>query len=247
MSKPVKPGWPDPAGLPFNLFGASPGAQPLAEGLAGGFDLFKQFWGKLPGGAALPGFLVPTMDVEELDKRIKDLRAAESWVEVNLTMLRGTIQGLEVQRNTIAAIQSFSAIADHAMTAQPAAAAPHSALPAGWPGTQFPKADPAPPPPPPAEQPAATVAPPDPVQEPPVAAEAAGGGMLAGMAANHWLGFMQDQFAKVAQAALATQAGHAGVADEPAVARPSARKKAGGPVAKKTARRAKAVRKTTGT
>lgn len=245
MSNPVKPGWPDPAGLPFNLFGVSPGTQPLAEGLAGGMDLFKQFWSKLPGGAALPGFLVPTMDVEELDKRIKDLRAAESWVEVNLTMLRGTIQGLEVQRNTIAAIQSFSAIADHAMTAQPGATAPHSTLPPGWPGTQFPKADPAPSPP--TEPPVATVAPPDPVQEPPAVAEEAGGGMLAGLAANHWLGFMQDQFAKVAQAALATQAGHGGAAIEAVVAKTAARKKAGGSVAKKTARRAKSVPRATGT
>ena len=55
----------------------------------------------------LPTNLAPTMDVDELDKRIADLRAVEQWLNVNLSMLRGTIQGLEIQRGTLAAVQAF--------------------------------------------------------------------------------------------------------------------------------------------
>ena len=55
----------------------------------------------------LPANLAPTMDVDELDKRIADLRAVEQWLNVNLSMLRGTIQGLEIQRGTLAAVQAF--------------------------------------------------------------------------------------------------------------------------------------------
>jgi len=50
----------------------------------------------------------PTTDLDELDKRISDLKAVEQWLNVNLSMLRATIQGLEVQRGTIATIKSFS-------------------------------------------------------------------------------------------------------------------------------------------
>ena len=77
----------------------------LTDTLTSNFDFAKNLWGGLP--ASIPGFIVPTMDIEELDKRITDLRAVESWLALNANLLRTTIQSLEVQRNTIAAIQSF--------------------------------------------------------------------------------------------------------------------------------------------
>jgi len=55
-----------------------------------------------------PGF-APTVDVEELDKRIADLKAVEQWLTVNMNMLHGTIQALEIQRGTIATLQAFGA------------------------------------------------------------------------------------------------------------------------------------------
>ncbi|WP_288108735.1 PhaM family polyhydroxyalkanoate granule multifunctional regulatory protein [Limnobacter sp.] len=70
-----------------------------------GVDFVKKIWGSLP----LPSVMTPTTDLEELDKRISDLKAVEQWLNVNLSMLRATIQGLEVQRGTIATIKSFGA------------------------------------------------------------------------------------------------------------------------------------------
>ena len=55
----------------------------------------------------LPTSFAPTMDVEELDKRIADLKAVEQWLNVNLSMLKGTIQALEIQRGTLAAMKAF--------------------------------------------------------------------------------------------------------------------------------------------
>jgi hypothetical protein len=57
----------------------------------------------------IPSTLVPTVDIEELDKRIADLKAVEQWLNVNMSMLHGTIQGLEIQRGTLAAVKAFSA------------------------------------------------------------------------------------------------------------------------------------------
>ena len=233
MSNPAKPAWPDPSALPFMLFGAPTAAPAPAQPLAQGIDLFKQFWGSLPGGSSLPGFLVPTIDVEELDKRVSDLRAAEKWLEVNLTMLRATIQGLEVQRNTIAAISSLSAMAESGFAAK---AAPQATggLPAGWPSpaaTPVPAvvASPTPAPQPTAQEAAPVVAPP---------AEANASPLLGGLATNNWLGFMQDQFSKVAQAALAGSS----TGDAAKVAAP-ARKAAAKAPAKKAKRRLAAPKK----
>ena len=69
-----------------------------------GFDFVQKIWGSLP----IPSVMSPTTDLDELDKRISDLKTVEQWLNVNLSMLHATIQGLEVQRGTIAAIKSFS-------------------------------------------------------------------------------------------------------------------------------------------
>jgi hypothetical protein len=66
-------------------------------------EMVKKTWGQM----GMPSSFAPTMDIEELDKRIADLQAVEQWLIANQTMLRGTIQGLEVQRNTIATVQAL--------------------------------------------------------------------------------------------------------------------------------------------
>ncbi|MBC3862766.1 hypothetical protein H8K32_11690 [Undibacterium jejuense] len=74
----------------------------------------KNLWGSLN----IPGMVAPPMSLDELDKKIKDLKTVESWLNVNMNMLRGTIQALEVQRATIAALQSLGeSFAQHAQQA----------------------------------------------------------------------------------------------------------------------------------
>lgn len=66
-------------------------------------DMMSKTWSAM----ALPAAMSPTLSIEELDKRISDLRAIEQWLSLNQNMLRSTIQGLEVQRGTIATLRSF--------------------------------------------------------------------------------------------------------------------------------------------
>lgn len=75
-----------------------PGQDPL--------EMLKGFWGNM--GFPLPGMITPTVDTDELGKRIADLKAVEGWLKSNLSMLQMTIQGLEMQRATIATLQSMS-------------------------------------------------------------------------------------------------------------------------------------------
>lgn len=71
-----------------------------------GFEFIRNMWGNM--GFGLPGMVTPTVDVDELERRIKDLQAVEGWLKINLGTLQMTIQGLEVQRSTIAAMQAMS-------------------------------------------------------------------------------------------------------------------------------------------
>ena len=60
-------------------------------------DFVKRAWASLD----LSSPFTPTLSVEELDKRIADLRAVEQWLALNQGMLRNTIQGLEIQRGAL--------------------------------------------------------------------------------------------------------------------------------------------------
>ncbi len=68
-----------------------------------------------PGGqSAVPGmppmshWVAPTFDVEELDKRIQDLRAVHFWLDQNTKALGATIQALEVQKMTLATLKGMN-------------------------------------------------------------------------------------------------------------------------------------------
>ncbi|MES2296178.1 MAG: PhaM family polyhydroxyalkanoate granule multifunctional regulatory protein [Pseudomonadota bacterium] len=73
-------------------------------------DFVKNLWGSMSvPGVNIPGMAAPTLSIDDLDKKIADLKAVESWLNVNTSMLRGTIQALEVQRGTIATLKSMGA------------------------------------------------------------------------------------------------------------------------------------------
>lgn len=65
----------------------------------------RNLWGG--NGFALPGMVTPTIDTDELDKRIKDLKTVEGWLRTNLSMLSMTIQNLEMQRTTLGAMRNM--------------------------------------------------------------------------------------------------------------------------------------------
>ncbi|KAA1015045.1 transcriptional regulator [Paraburkholderia panacisoli] len=123
-------------------------------------EMLDQLWGMMrlsPFGSALTGaqpggglgpslsmmsdMMAPLTNIEELDKRITDMRAVEQWLKLNLSMLQSAIQALEVQRATLSALRAFGAFAQSSM-AQPAAAsaAPSPAPARGWPHPAAPAA-----------------------------------------------------------------------------------------------------------
>jgi hypothetical protein len=62
-------------------------------------------------GAALPSvgqWIAPTLNPEELEKRIEELRTVQFWLEQNARMLAATIQALEVQRMTLSTLKTMN-------------------------------------------------------------------------------------------------------------------------------------------
>ena len=69
-------------------------------------DFLKNMWGNM--GFSLPGMVTPTLDTDELTKRITDLKAVEGWLKSNLSLLQMTIHGLEMQCTTLSALKQMS-------------------------------------------------------------------------------------------------------------------------------------------
>ncbi len=97
-------------------------------------EMFKTMWGQNPLPGQTPGQFpfttdtskaggfasaFPGMDVDELEKRIKDLKSVENWLNLNLNILKSTIQGLEVQHATMMALKSFGEAMSASATANP--------------------------------------------------------------------------------------------------------------------------------
>jgi hypothetical protein len=80
--------------------------------LVPGFDflqnLAKGASQSLPQLPTLSNWIAPTLNVEELEKRITELKAVHFWLDQNSKALGATIQALEVQKMTLATLQGMN-------------------------------------------------------------------------------------------------------------------------------------------
>jgi hypothetical protein len=145
-------------------------------------------------GPALGGWVAPTLSVEDLDKRIAELKAVLFWLEQNGTALKATIQALEVQKMTLVALKgmnvSLQEMAQAFSVKAPAAPAAAATAQAG-------------------AQPAAPAAEPAPKPRRQAAKTRAASAAKAAPAAPgpvdpmQWWGALTQQFQHIAQAAVA--------------------------------------------
>ncbi|MGB3742833.1 MAG: PhaM family polyhydroxyalkanoate granule multifunctional regulatory protein [Castellaniella sp.] len=94
---------------PFVLPGFGQQGEAAGNPLLAGLDMMRQAWqnmaaGKLPDAPAG----MPSMSLEDLERRIRELQTVQNWLQLNATMLASTIQGLEIQRSTLQTLQSLS-------------------------------------------------------------------------------------------------------------------------------------------
>lgn len=79
---------------------------PGAGSVTDTIDFMQRMWSSMGG----PSMAAPTLSVEDINKKIADLKTVASWLELNLNMLKATIQTLEVQSATLSTLQAMSAI-----------------------------------------------------------------------------------------------------------------------------------------
>ena len=226
-----------------------------------GFDFLKNLAGGSSGGGGVPGlpslasWVAPTLSVEEVDKRIQELKTVQYWLEQNGHALKATIQALEVQKMTLSTLRGMNVRMEDiasAFTKQAGAMAPASA-----------------PAPSPVE--AASVEPEAESEELPAPAKksrskpaspssaAAPGGDGGVVDPMQWWGSLTEQFQQIASSALQdaaqlkvpamaqplADAVEKAVGKPTAASKPAARKAAAAPAAKKKAPTA-ARKRTTG-
>ncbi|HVR52815.1 MAG TPA: PhaM family polyhydroxyalkanoate granule multifunctional regulatory protein [Pseudorhodoferax sp.] len=185
-----------------------------------GFDflqsLAKGAAQSMPQMPALGGWVAPTLSVEELEKRIAELKAVQFWLDQNAMALKATIQALEVQKMTLATLKGMNvsmAEVAKAFTAPPASTAAAAPPPAARP-------EPAP----------------EPMAEPADADEAEAGAARPGVVdAMQWWGALTQQFQQIAATAMQEAAARA--TPEPAAAPAPARQRAEAKTAAAPARR----------
>lgn len=80
-----------------------------------GFDFLKNLAGgaasgsgSVPGIPSLASWVAPTLSVEEVDKRIQELKTVQYWLEQNGHALKATIQALEVQKMTLSTLRGMN-------------------------------------------------------------------------------------------------------------------------------------------
>uniref|UniRef100_C5CLK7 Uncharacterized protein n=1 Tax=Variovorax paradoxus (strain S110) TaxID=543728 RepID=C5CLK7_VARPS len=221
-----------------------------------GFDFLKNLAGGGAGGAAgsaVPGlpslasWVAPTLSVEEVDKRIQELKTVQYWLEQNGHALKATIQALEVQKMTLSTLRGMNVRMEDiasAFTKQAAAVAPAAApAPAAAAAPAEPEAEP--------EEEKAPAPAKKARSKPASAAAASGGNGAAGVIdPMQWWGSLTEQFQQIASSALqdAAQlkvpARAQPAAAAPAASKPAARKAAAPAAAKKAS--AAARKRTTG-
>lgn len=69
-------------------------------------EFMQKMWN--PMSFPMPGMTMPTVNVEEVEKKIAELKAVETWLTMNVGFVQMTVKTLEMQK---AALESLSAAA----------------------------------------------------------------------------------------------------------------------------------------
>jgi len=183
-----------------------------------GFDFLKNLAGgaasgngSVPGIPSLASWVAPTLSVEEVDKRIQELKTVQYWLEQNGHALKATIQALEVQKMTLSTLRGMNVRMEDIASAftRQATAAAAAVAPAAAASRAAPEPDPrepeeveneeAP------EEEAQEAAPPPrkPTRKPAASNAKATAGESAGVVdPMQWWGSLTEQFQQIASTAL---------------------------------------------
>ncbi len=68
------------------------------------FEFMRKMWN--PMSFPLPGMITPTVDIDEIDKKIGELKAVETWLTMNTGFVQMTIKTLEMQKTALESLRA---------------------------------------------------------------------------------------------------------------------------------------------
>ena len=68
------------------------------------FEFMQKMWN--PTSFPLPGMITPTVDIAEIEKKISELGAVETWLKMNTGFVQMTIKTLEMQKAALASLRA---------------------------------------------------------------------------------------------------------------------------------------------
>jgi len=68
------------------------------------FELMQKMWN--PASFPLPGMITPTVNVEEIEKKIAELKTVENWLTINAGFVQMTIKTLQMQKSALESLRS---------------------------------------------------------------------------------------------------------------------------------------------
>ncbi len=59
-----------------------------------------------PMSFPVPGMFMPTANLEDIEKKIAELKGVENWLSMNIGFIQMTVKTLEMQKNALASFAS---------------------------------------------------------------------------------------------------------------------------------------------
>jgi hypothetical protein len=68
------------------------------------FEFMQKMWN--PMSFPLPGMITPTVNVEEIEKKITELQAVENWLTMSTGFVQMTIKTLQMQKSALDSLRA---------------------------------------------------------------------------------------------------------------------------------------------
>src|SRR5215218_5840273 len=68
------------------------------------FEFMQKMWN--PASFPMPGMITPTVNLEEIDKKIAELKAVENWLTMSTGFVQMTIKTLQLQKSALESLQA---------------------------------------------------------------------------------------------------------------------------------------------
>ena len=68
------------------------------------FEMMQKLWN--PMSFSMPGMMAPTASIEEIDKKIRELKSVEAWLTMNVNFIQMTVKTLELQKTTLETLRA---------------------------------------------------------------------------------------------------------------------------------------------